>query len=52
MGGDFKCLRGYGIEVGDDWMGGIGCVAGEPSALAMWVDWGGRYCFLFKGYFA
>jgi len=31
---------------------GIGCVAGEPSALAMRGVRGGRSCFLFKGLFS
>ena len=35
MGGDFECPRGYIIKVRVNWAGGIGCVAGEPSALAM-----------------
>jgi len=49
VGGDLECPRGYIIEVGVDWVGGIGCVAGEPSAMAMREDWGDRSCFLFKG---
>jgi len=39
--GDLEYPRGYGIEVGVTQVGGIGCMAGEPSALKMWGDWGG-----------
>ena len=49
MGGDLKCPRGYGINVGVNWVGGIGCLAGEPSALSMRRDLGGRSCFFFWG---
>ena len=49
VGGDLKCPCGYGIQIGVDRVGGIGCVAGEPSALAMRRGRRGRSCFLFVG---
>jgi hypothetical protein len=49
VGGDFECPRGYSFKVRVYWVGGIGCVAGEPSVLAIRRGWGGRSCFLFKG---
>ena len=52
MGGDLECTRGYCINVRVNRVGGVGCVAGMPSALAMCGGWGGRSCFLFCGSFA
>ena len=35
MRGDLERSRGYGVKVEVNRVGGIGCVAGVPSALAM-----------------
>ena len=51
MSGDFECSCGYGIEVGVDGVCGIGCVAGEPSALGVGGGRRGCSCFLFWGVF-
>ncbi len=52
MGGDLERPCGYGMQVGVNRVSGIGCVVGEPSALAMRRDWRGRSCFLLEGYLA
>jgi hypothetical protein len=48
---DLKCSRGYGIQMRVKRVGGIGFVAGEPSALAMRRGRRGRSRSLFVGYF-
>ena len=49
MGGDLECPRGYNIKVGNNRVGGIGCVTGDPSALAMRGDWGLVIVFFLRG---
>ena len=49
MRGDLKCPRGYGIEIGVNSVGDVGCVAGEPSALAMRGDRGAVLVFFIRG---
>ena len=46
--GDHKCPCRDGIQVGVDWVGGIGGVTGERSAWAMWGgEGGGPFLFSF-----